>query len=66
MIVHQARKGIIMSAIDEMLERINVHNLERIRVSCEADGDQELAELIRAKLASGTSSASDDIGTARS
>lgn len=55
-----------MSAIDEMLERINVHNLERIRVSCEADGDQDLAELIRAKLASSTSSASEDLGTARS
>ena len=66
MIVHQAQKGIIMSAIDEMLKRINFHNLERIRVSCEADGDQELAELIRAKLASGTSSASEDVGTTRS
>jgi len=66
MIVHQAQKGIIMSAIDEMLKRINFHNLERIRVSCEADGDQELAELIRAKLASSTSSASEDVGTTRS
>jgi hypothetical protein len=39
-----------MSAIDEMLERINTHNLERIRSSCQADGDQELADLIDAKL----------------
>lgn len=40
-----------MSTIDEMLDRINAYNLERIRASCEADGDQELAALIVAKLA---------------
>jgi hypothetical protein len=38
------------SAIDEMLDRINPRNLERIRVSCEADGDHELLKLIEARL----------------
>ena len=55
-----------MSTIDDMLERINDHNLRRIRDSCEAEGDQELADLIGNKLASGTSSASEEVRSSRS
>lgn len=55
-----------MSPIDEMLERINANNLRRIQESCETDGDHELADLIRAKLASGTSSEFEDARTLRS
>jgi hypothetical protein len=55
-----------MSAIDEMLERINSHNLERIRASCEADGDHELADLIRRKLSSESSGPSEAERTIRS
>jgi hypothetical protein len=55
-----------MSPIDEMLERINVHNPNRIRDSCEADGDQELADLIQAKLASRSPSELESVLIARS
>lgn len=36
--------------IDVMLDRISPHNLERIRASCEAEGDWELVEIITARL----------------
>jgi hypothetical protein len=38
------------AAMDAMLDRIGTRNLERIRASCEADGDRELAQIIAARL----------------
>lgn len=35
----------------DILNRITPHNLERIRASCEADGDSELAAIISETLA---------------
>jgi hypothetical protein len=42
---------VVDDQIDDILDRINSHNLERIRASCEADGDRELVDIISAKLA---------------
>ena len=52
--------------IDTILGRISAHNLERIRASCEADGDRELVDIISAKLANDSQTASADSDTARS
>jgi hypothetical protein len=41
------------AAIDDMLDRIGPRNLERIRASCEADGDRELARISAARLRAG-------------
>lgn len=39
-----------MTVIDQMLDRINLHNLQRLHRSCETDGDMELAALIKSRL----------------
>jgi hypothetical protein len=52
--------------IDTILRRISAHNLERIRASCEADGDRELVDIISAKLANDGHTASAESDAARS
>lgn len=44
--------GIVDDQIDDILCRINAHNLECLRASCEAEGERELVDIISAKLAS--------------